>query len=62
MCEMSSTHNNYDHFGPDLPELMIMHNNNMHNMNKMHNLQARAGFARAKGRKLIAGKKFVKDV
>ena len=58
MCEMSLTHNYYDHFGPDLPELMIMHNYNMHKIHNMHNLQARAGFARAKGRKLIAGKEF----
>ena len=52
---MSSTHNYYDHFGPDFPEFMIiMHVQNMHNL---HNMQARAGYARAKGRKLIAGKK-----
>ena len=54
---MSSTHNYYDHFGPDFPELMIiMHIHNLRNVHTMHNMQARAGYARAKGRKLIAGK------
>ena len=55
---MSSTHHYYDHLGPDFPDLMFMHIANMHNMYNLHNMQARAGYARAKGRKLIAGKTF----